>query len=196
MSTKRRRVQILAIVLASIVVVIAGACLLRGPLFRLLVTYEATGDLGPASVKPFSPLADEIAAVEGEDLETLAAAAGDLTSQVLVFELRGKGQSAEGVAETGIANCEGYAALYARVLAVLVEDRGMGESYEVRHVRGVQRFLGIDFQTNDLMPPPYRDHDFVIVVERETGEVVLAVDPNLYDYFGILEVDVRNPASS
>ncbi len=194
MSEKKRRILLVtAIVLASIVL-LAAAWLLRGSVFRLLVTYEATSDLGAASARPFPPLADGISRIGGEDLEALAAAAGNLTSDALVFELRGRGQSAEGVARTGVANCEGYAALYSRVLAVLLEDRGLGERYEVRHVRGVQRFLGIDFQTNDLMPPPYRDHDFVIV--REKGKVVLAADPNLYDYFGILEVDVRDPGSS
>ena len=190
-SRKRKALLVkLAAVLAGIVLLLGAAWLLRGSIFRTLVTYEAGVDLGSASVRPFPPLAEEIARVQGEDIEILAAAAGDMTSKMLVFELRGKGQSARSVAETGIANCEGYAALYARILAVLVEDRGLSDRYEVRHVRGVQRFLGIDFQSNDLMPPPYRDHDFVVVVDREKDEVVLAADPNLHDYFGILEVDV------
>lgn len=187
---KRKTLTGVLIALGVIVVSLAVVWIARGPVFRLVVTYEATSDLGPASTRPFPPLGDEIAGVEGEDIEALVLASGDLTSEVLEFELRGKGQSAASVAEAGVANCEGYAALFARVLAVLLEDRGLADRYEVRHVRGVQRFLGIDFQTNGLMPPPYRDHDFVIVVEREGGEVVLAADPNLYDYFGILEVDV------
>ena len=191
MSRKRKVLLVeVAIVLAGVAVLLAAAWIFRGPVFRTLVTYEVGVDLGPAGTKPFPPLAGEIARVRGEDLAALAGAAGDMTAEVLAFELRGKGQSAASVAETGIANCEGYAALFARILAVLVEDRGLTDRYEVRHVRGIQRFLGIDFQTNDLMPPPYRDHDFVIVVDRESDAVVLAADPNLYDYFGILEVDV------
>ncbi len=196
-SRKRKALLLkLAAVLAGFILFHTATWLLRGPIFRTLVTYEVGVDLGPASVQPFPPLADAISHVQGEDLEVLAGAAGGITAAALVFKLRGKGQSASSVIETGTANCEGYAALFSRVLAVLLEDRGLSGLYEVRHVRGIQRFLGIDFQTNGIMPPPYRDHDFVIVVDREKDVVVLAWDPNLYDAVGILEVGVTGPGSS
>jgi len=81
---------------------------------------------------------------------------------------------------------------YARFFKAVLEDKLAGagtDAVDVYHVVGKLFLFGIDL--HGLIDDPFfKDHDFNIIVERDTG-VVHLIDANLYDYTGIGRVRGR-----
>ena len=162
------------------------AVLFRGPLYRLLVTYEVSSyrtvsiDADPR----LQEVSDSLLR-ESEDLEDFVYHTQRFVGNRLSFRATNSGGSATALLEGGAANCVGYARLTADLLERNI-DAFPGQT--VAH--GVARLSLPGFDLHRLFSNPfYRDHD---VVEITDGSgTVLLVDPSLRDYTGIEWVRVR-----
>ena len=86
-------------------------------------------------------------------------------------------------------NCIGYAAFYSTACNLLLYKCGLSENYHATSQVGHLFLLGFNihkFTTNPL----FKDHDFVIIKNKVTGEE-RSVDPSIHDYLGIKEIKLK-----
>ena len=176
--------------------------LLRGPIFRTLVSYEpinsrratttahfhrSTGLFRP-TIQKTSTSIDTDAAID-EALE--------LTSSSLRFTFSRTPEDPRMIAREGRANCVGYTAMFNRFLMTIAERDGL--ELTVEHAVARLRFLGLDIHSplsavlsgmGLARKSFFKDHDFSLVTDQQSGETV-AVDAALYDYLGIDRVRSR-----
>ena len=160
--------------------------LFRGKLYRLMTSYEAVSH----RETPVIPSTD----LQGvaDSLYLLSADAEDFVFEVqayvagrLSFAVRNSGSSAPDIHAGGQGNCVGYARLTADLLNRAEAFTAAG--YRVRPAVAKISLLGFDLHR--LFDSPFfRDHDIVEVLDGD-GKAVLLVDPSLYDYTRIRQVD-------
>lgn len=87
------------------------------------------------------------------------------------------------------AHCIGYANFTSTVCNELLKKYGLAGDWKAESHRGQIHFLGINIHPY-FHSPFFRDHDFVVLKNRKTGEV-LATDPTVYDYLRITFIRVK-----
>lgn len=175
---KRHRIIFL---LAILILVFA----VRGPLFRLCVAYDPAGirepvmdqKTGRTTVSPENRPDDP-----GVNIHTIITRTLDQTAEKLEFSFGNCASDPERLLLSKKANCIGYARLFCHLFE---KNTASGKFPEWT----AQPYIGhISIFGKNIHPyvrhPFFKDHDFVIINNRVTGEKI-AVDPSLYDYTGI-----------
>ncbi|MBI1226430.1 MAG: hypothetical protein GC192_14450 [Bacteroidetes bacterium] len=80
-------------------------------------------------------------------------------------------------------NCVGYAAFFNTTCQASLHKAKLGNRFRVKHLRGKLTLLSFDLHRL-TSSPFFRDHDFNLVEDLETGEKIY-VDASLQDVFGI-----------
>lgn len=79
--------------------------------------------------------------------------------------------------------------MFSAIADYLIKRYGLQDRYEVDHLVGHLRFLGINLH-NFINNPFFRDHDFNSIKDLRTGEAIY-VDPSIYDFLRIKKVSIR-----
>jgi hypothetical protein len=87
------------------------------------------------------------------------------------------------------AHCVGYASYFTTTCNYLLMKNGLAGQWNVKHQIGQLFFLGININ-KCINTPFFKDHDFVTIENKKTGEI-FAVDPTVNDYFFINFVTYR-----
>lgn len=81
------------------------------------------------------------------------------------------------------AHCIGYASFFATSCNYLIKKYNLDDDWTAKPQIGQLYFYGTNVHKY-LRSPFLKDHDFVVIENRTTGEI-LAVDPTIHDYLGI-----------
>ncbi|MFK7969958.1 MAG: hypothetical protein AB8F95_06300 [Bacteroidia bacterium] len=144
----------------------------RGMLFRALVSYQTTGERAVRSMTDID--------IKETNLPTDQSLS--FVADKLSFYTGPCNPDPNVSIQTGQANCVGYAAMYASLMAAHPD-------YKVKHCVGKIYVLGMD--VHQLFDHPFfHDHDFNQIIYRTTGKIML-VDPSVYDMLGVVEVRAK-----
>ncbi len=157
--------------------------LLRGSIFRGLITYH------PIEEQPSYPISDKNLAelVENKPISANAESIVKQTLRLTAGQLRftsGKNfTDPNQLFYSKSANCVGYAAFFNTTCQALLHKAKLENRFRVKHLRGKLTLLGFDLhQLTDS--PFFRDHDFNVVEDLQTGEKIY-VDASTFDVLGI-----------
>lgn len=113
-----------------------------------------------------------------------------LTSSQLNFTIHKNENDPNKLFTTKKANCVGYAAFFATTCNYLFKKYNLNDSWTAIPQIGQLYFLGTNIHKY-LKSPFFKDHDFVIIKNISTGEI-LAVDPTVSDYLCIYFIAYTN----
>lgn len=168
------------------------AVLFRGCLYRQVVAYDSI-DIRMNYKITDKKLQDCInASMENEsemNIDEIIERSLEITACELNFTSAKNDVDPNRLIHSRTAHCVGYAAFCAAVCNDILKKHHLDRTWSATPHIGKLYFLGMNAH-NWFNSPFFKDHDFVIIRNRETGEIK-AVDPTLYDYFYIEEVAVK-----
>jgi hypothetical protein len=169
--------------LKIILLVILVLFLLRGNIFRLMITYH------PIEEQPSYPISAKNLAelVENKpisaDAESIVKQTLRLTAGQLRFTSGKNFTDPNQLFYSKSANCVGYAAFFNTTCQALLHKAKLETRFRVKHLRGKLTLHGLDL--HQLTDSPYfHDHDFNVLEDLQTGEKVY-VDASTFDVLGI-----------
>lgn len=171
--------------------------LFRGWIYRQIVAYQPVGDRReylPESVLLKAMLEKKRAEIFSNSTAGFASVhqiietAQEITAEKLAFEWASCPADPNETIRTGKANCIGYAALCAMICNDFFEKAGLNNQWKAHPEIGKLYAFGVDVHPY-FHSAFFKDHDFVIVENRATGEVI-AVDPVVWDMAGIKRVSL------
>lgn len=165
----------------------------RGSIFRQLITYHPTGERGTYQLKN-KDLIDllDSASVQAAlpSLPEIVKGALSFTGNALSFAATGTSNDPNVLMFSGRAHCVGYASFFTSICNFWLKHSNYEDEFIARHRVGQLHFLGIDIHKY-FKSPFFKDHDFVTIEDRHTGEVIFTVDPTIYDYLAIKYVTLK-----
>lgn len=183
--------------LIRLVVVLVILFLFRGWIYRQIVAYQPVG--GRREYRAENVLLKALPAKKDAeffststtgfaDVDQIMEAAQELTAEKLAFEWAPCPADPNETIRTGKANCIGYAAFCALVCNHFFEKAGLNDQWKAHPEIGKLYVFGVDVHPY-LHSAFFKDHDFVVVENRITGERI-AVDPVVWDMAGIKRVSL------
>lgn len=166
--------------------------LLRGFLFRLLVTYVEIGERPTIEItdEAFIMRIEERAAESVMDIENITEIAMELTTEILHFTTKRASNNPNELIHTKQANCIGYAALFNSIANYLIQKHQLQEELAAEHKIGQLELLGINVHPF-FKSSFFRDHDFNTLRNKKTG-VTVFLDAGVCDYFFVDRVGGEN----
>lgn len=173
-------------VFITLTLLLAVGLVFRGWLYRTFIAYKEVG------IRAEIPAQDEnlIAYIEagaGEeidpDVKEIVRLALSETSEHLSFTFEKSDIDPNSLVVSRSAHCVGYALFFTAACNLLLKKYQLSDHWAAKPRIG-QLYL---FDTNIhkyFNSPFFKDHDFVIIENKSTGER-LAVDPTVDDYLGI-----------
>ena len=179
----------------AILLLLAAAVLFRGPLYRFVVTYRSIGqraDYAATNGVLLWHMYDHAAQKDSPDVREIIKSSLATTSKLLTFSFSGSDNDPNLLIETLHANCIGYAAMFSAICNYRLKRHGLDDRWVATHEIGQLYLFGLNVH-RWFSSPFFKDHDFVIVGNRATGESY-AVDPSLNDYLRIdfVKAEKRN----
>ncbi len=175
--------------LFTVFVLLTAGVLFRGCIYRKVVVYHSAGVRQPVALSAESlavAISECAAAEKNPDAETIATDALQLTADKLRFASEGTSNNPNGLITSQRAHCVGYAAFFTTVCNELFRLHNMQDTWVAQHHIGKLFAFGNNVHTY-FQSPFFRDHDFVLIKNKTTGETI-AVDPSLYDYLYVERV--------
>lgn len=178
--------KIISRILLALLLLTGVGLLFRGWLYRHVVTYKSVG------VRANYPVTSKVLVAylhaTNERQSTLTAAqivaqSLDKTSNKLRFTSGKNDKDPNRLVRTRKAHCVGYAAFFATTCNFLLQQNGLGTTWQAEPRIGQLYFLGINVHQY-FNSPFFKDHDFVVIENKKTGQT-LAVDPTVNDYLAI-----------
>jgi hypothetical protein len=165
--------------------------LLRNVLYTSFVDYRNARDRSTAGLIADKEIRAELAAWAKANPEASArrmhGKALDITARELQFSLKASSDVST-ILSTHKAHCVGYSRLYCASFNTLAKETDQSGDYRCKHRVGEIHLLG--YNVHELFSSPsFKDHDFNVITDTK-GTVLLATDPNLYDYSYISKVNV------
>lgn len=157
--------------------------LIRGGLFRFLVKYHAT-DMLPKQEITNQAFLQFIEKQEVEPtIEAIVKKSLRLSANRLSFTTHRCDIDPNLLFTSQKTNCIGYAAFFKTTCDGLLRKAKLESRFRVKHLRGKLTLLGIDLHRMSDSPF-FRDHDFNLVEDMQTGEKIF-VDASTFDMLGI-----------
>lgn len=166
--------------------------LFRGWIYRSLVTYESVGERKGYSVSDerlvalIEAGAKELEAPEVREVIELGLT---ITGKQLHFTAEKNHNDPNLLLNSRSAHCVGYAHFFASTCNYLLSRYGLSKDWTARPQLGQLYLMGSNVHQY-LSSPFFKDHDFVVIENRRTGEI-FAVDPTLSDYLMIDHISFR-----
>lgn len=166
--------------------------LLKGYLFRLLVTYHKIGQrvtiniTNPRLIKCIDNELDN----QQLNIEEIATIANKITTQELRFTTRKVSQDPNDIINSHQANCVGYASLFNTIANHIIKKNGLEKELVAQHKIGHLYLLGFNLHSF-FKSPFFMDHDFNQIIHLKTKEVI-AIDPTVSDYLWINCITTTN----
>ena len=180
-------------------IVLLAGFLLRGSLFRLMVsyklerTYSVAYKIEDAHIKDFIIKHPEIVDREIEDIKHIALIAERITDDLLVFSKESTTINPNLSFREHAAGDAGFSAFYSAVCNYLIDMYGLKDYYICFHTIGPCFYI----KTNlSAMVSPYggrpfpSEFHFNIIKNRKTGEL-LALDPSVFVKYRITTVSLE-----
>lgn len=161
----------------------------RGWLYRQLITYKTIGQRAGYSVndqKLIHYIDQRLGGKNDLDVQSIIQLSLSITAQQLNFTAGRNDVDPNKLVSSKTAHCVGYAAFYASTCKYLFQKFNLQDTWSAKHQIGQLNLLGNNIHQY-INTPFFKDHDFVTIEHKITGEV-FAVDPSLYDYFWIKQV--------
>lgn len=167
-------------------ILFTGVFVFRGWIYRHISAYKSFGVREKYSVTDSSlmKLLDETEV--NQDLKEISEVINSslsLTSKQLNFTDSTNDLDPNKLVTSKTAHCVGYANFFAAVCNYQIQKHNLSQEWEATARIGHIFLLGTDIHAY-FKSSFFKDHDFVIIENRVTGEV-FAVDPTLHDYSGI-----------
>jgi len=117
------------------------------------------------------------------DVKDIIKSSLSLTSKQLKFTFSKNNNDPNLLIDSKSANCIGYAAFFSAVCNYQLKKNQLSDQWTARPQVARIYFLGMNIHRY-FDTPFFKDHDFVIVENKNTGET-FAVDPSVHDYLRI-----------
>lgn len=164
----------------------AVGILLRGSIFRSLVTYKSIGEQANYKV-----IDDQLATyintntndVDFSEIQEIIRTGLSITADQLTFTAENNHNDPNKLIVSKTAHCVGYAYFFATSCNYLLEKYNLSSDWLATPHKGQLYLLGVNVHKY-FDSPFFKDHDFVIVENLRTGERY-AVDPTVNDYLWI-----------
>lgn len=176
----------------AILLLAALALLFRGWIYRQVVTYAAIGPRDPYTATDgqlIQYLETNAAATSNPDIADIMELSLALTARQLNFSTSSQVVDPNLLIHSKATHCVGYAAFFTTTCNYFLQQYHLSEVWQAKPQIGKLYFLGADLH-QFFYTPFFKDHDFVTIENRRTGEV-WAVDPSIRDYLYIDFVTLR-----
>ncbi|AXT50366.1 hypothetical protein D1818_05810 [Aquimarina sp. BL5] len=165
----------------------------RGYIYRVSVKYDAIEERKGYTIinsKLISYLDDSTVSDNLPSITSIVDKSNELTSEKLEFTSSKCDVDPNKIVNTHKTQCVGYAYFYAFTCNYLIEKSRLSNEWKAKAYVGKLFFLGIDIHKY-FDSPFFKDHDFVIVENSNTGERVY-IDPTISDYLSIDRVSIKS----
>lgn len=172
---------VLALIVLTIVVFV-----FRQALYSCLITYKSVGQRATYSVTDNALINYIEANTDNEnnlDVKDVIKVALAKTSALLCFSTENNNNDPNRLFELKQAHCVGYASFFTTTCNYLLAKNNLNNNWAAKPQIGKLLLFEVDIHQY-FNSPFFKDHDFVIVENKETGEV-FAVDPVVNDYLFI-----------
>lgn len=170
----------------SFFILMAIGILFRGWLYRHLVSYRSAGmrtQYLAVDKKLIATIDSSMDDRSETDIEKIIQLGLRITSRQLNFTAGKNDMDPNQLIHTRTAHCMGYASFFATTCNYLLKTSQLADHWTAKPRIGQLYFLGINIHPY-FKTPFFRDHDFVTIENKETGEI-FAVDPTVNDYLSI-----------
>jgi len=170
----------------TILILTTVGLLFRGWLYRHLITYKSVG------IRPnYSATDDKLVEYINvsidkridPDIENIVKLGLAMTSKQLNFTTDKNEIDPNRLVRSKTAHCVGYASFFATTCNYLLDKYNLADTWAAKPQVGQLFFLETNVHKY-FNSPFFKDHDFVTIENKTTGEI-LAVDPTLSDYLRI-----------
>lgn len=154
----------------------------RGCIYRQTIAYQWVGQRTnyPATDDQLIQYIEEnVEADKDLSIEDILSLANSLTSRQLHFTASDNDTDPNQLIHSKAAHCIGYAAFFATTCNYLLKKYHLDATWTAQPNIGKLYLLGENIHRY-FDSPFFRDHDFVVVKNKVTGEV-FAVDPTVHD---------------
>lgn len=179
-------------ILVTLIIVLGILFVFRGTVYRTVVTYKDDGSRKNYKVKDKNLalfIENQINSSQAGDIESIVDLSQEITDSALSFSMDAKESDPNKTVLLAQANCVGYAAFAAAVGNYLIDRYKLSQVWEAKPIKGKLFLLGVDMHIQ-LKDKRYKDHDFVVFRNKITKREI-AIDPTVYDRFGIERISIR-----
>lgn len=174
----------------TVLLLITFCFLLRGWIYRNLVTYEAAGERTTYTTSPeLIKLIEKNANSDDTNSKEIVTHCLTLTSESLKFTDGENEIDPNKLIETKTAHCVGYASFFTTTCNQMFEMNNLSNEWVALPKTGQIYFLGKNVHSY-FRSHFFKDHDFVVIKNLKTGEE-FGVDPSLHDYTGIRYITLK-----
>jgi hypothetical protein len=176
----------------TILILITVGILFRGWFYRHLLTYRSVGQRPtylPTDHKLRAYLDLTIRDKERLDIRDIIKMGLSATSRQLNYTAAQNDNDPNKLIYSKTAHCVGYASFFATSCNYLLKKNNLAGHWIAKPQIGQLFLLGINLN-QCVNTPFFKDHDFVTIENKATGEI-FAVDPTVNDYFYIDLVTYR-----
>lgn len=177
----------------GVISVVLVIIILRGPLYRLTVSYSPIGqrtDYKITNDELREYIKENQTDRDSADIKEIIKASLALTSKTLNFAFSNVDSNPNRLMNLKSANCIGYAAFFSVVCNYQLEEYNLTEQWAVIPEVGELSVFGVNIH-HYIDSRFFKDHDFVVIENKVTQETY-AVDPSMYDYLYIDFVTLKN----
>jgi hypothetical protein len=176
----------------TILILTAGGVLFRGWFYRHLLTYRSVGQRPTyltTDNKLRAYLDMNVRDNEHLDIKSIIKTGLSATSRQLNYTASQNDNDPNKLIYSKTAHCVGYASFFATACNYLLQKNNLAGHWIAKPQIGQLFLLGINLN-KCVNTPFFKDHDFVTIENKSTGEI-FAVDPTVNDYFYIDLVTYR-----
>jgi hypothetical protein len=169
-----------------ITILITAGILFRGWFYRQSVTYKSIGlrtNFSAKDKKLITYIEDSMDNKIDPTIEQIIELGLSLTSNRLNYTANKNDIDPNKLISSNTAHCVGYATFFATTCNYLLQKHHLSDRWSAKPQIGQIYFLGTNIH-NYFNSPFFKDHDFVTIENKTTGEI-LAVDPTVNDYLFI-----------
>jgi uncharacterized protein YxeA len=184
--------KILKRIVYSILIIALITILFKGVIFRSFVYYKAISEKTNYTINQNNlknEIEDLINTQNEFKINSLINESLKFTSNKLSFTFTKNENNPNVIFKTTTANCVGYATFFSATFNYIVSKYNLSNTWRALPQKGQLYLFNINVHSY-LNSPFFKDHDFVIVSNLQTGEQ-FAIDPTVHDYFGIDYVSLK-----
>jgi hypothetical protein len=173
-------------IILSVLLLIVVGFLFRGWFYYHFVSYRSIGERNQYSIlnKDLTGYIESgIDRYTKPDIHQIVKLSLVLTSSHLNFTASKHHIDPNNLMKSGTAHCVGYANFFTTTCNYLILKNNLAHKWKATSHKGQLYLFDINLH-NFLESPFLKDHDFVTIENKISGEVI-AVDPSLNDYFHI-----------
>lgn len=180
-------------ILQSILIIVLIGLVFRGSVYRKVITYKSIGERVSYSATNktlIKYIEENTINAKDPKIEKIIDMGLSATSRLLRFTTSKNHIEPNKLINTKTANCIGYATFFSANCNYLLKKYALDNNWIAKPHKGQLYLFGINIHKY-FKSAIFKDHDFVIIENKRTGEV-LAVDPSINDYLYIDYVTLKN----